>query len=125
MTTKLEPHDRAAMEAAIVLEREANPADMAALELTSTWDELAIFAVGRCQDRSLKLKAWECPPADTHDEDEPADVYGRRPQEIALLRKMLSAGVSRFHPSPLDAIAEREQAAAPRRAIKGRQAKSR
>jgi hypothetical protein len=107
-TNSIEPHDRAAMELAIATERKVNPRDMAAYEERSSWDEIAAFAVGRCQDRALNLRPWECAPAFTTDDDEPSDDWGHRPQEIALLRRMLRAGVSRFHPDPIKAIAEAE-----------------
>jgi hypothetical protein len=109
LTNNLEPHDRAALELAIAAERKASPADMAAMEQRgSSWDDLAQFAVGRCQDRNLRLRPWECAPAFTTDDDEPSDVWGHRPHEIALLKRMLAAGISRYHPDPIKAIAEAE-----------------
>jgi hypothetical protein len=41
--------------------------------------------------------------------EDPSDDWGYRPQEVALLRRMLAAGVSRFHPHPMQAIAEAER----------------
>jgi hypothetical protein len=68
------------------------------------------FVVGRCQDRNLQLRPWECPPFRTRDVDEPSDEWGNRPGEVALLKRMLRAGVSRFHPDPMAAIEAAEQA---------------
>ena len=61
-----------------------------------SWQEVAEHAAFHCQIKSLNLLPWEKPPciAD-HDGHEPADI---------LLRKMLDAGVSRYHPDPLWAL---------------------
>ena len=75
-----------------------------------TREEVETFAVGRCQDRNLQLRPWECPPYQTKLVDVPSDSWGYRPGEVALLKRMLRAGVSRFHPDPLAAIEAAEQA---------------
>ena len=61
-----------------------------------SWQAVAEHAAFHCQRVSLQLPPWEKPPciAD-RDGHEPADV---------LLRKMLDAGVSRYHPDPLRAL---------------------
>ena len=49
-------------------------------------------------DCGLRLKPWQNPPCfGDEDGDGPADV---------LLQRMLAAGISRFHPDPLSALAE-------------------
>jgi hypothetical protein len=106
------------MELAIAAERKANPADMLVMEQGRSWEDLALFAVGCQQDRNLRLKPWESAPYSTEDVDEPSDDWGYRPQEVALLRRMLAAGISRYHPDPLAAIAEAEADA--KRPAKGR-----
>ena len=56
------------------------------------------FAAYGCQIDALKLKPWQTPPCYCDGE---GDAPGDR-----LLRRMLKAGVSRFHPDPLAALAE-------------------
>ena len=60
-------------------------------------EEVAQFAAYCAQSRSLRLKPWESPPCHADKGDTGPDAE--------LLRKMLAAGVSRWHPSPLDALA--------------------
>ena len=109
----MERHDLEAMRLAISTLRKDHPELRATIEamLRSQGEqEVGLFAVGFCQVKNLHLKGWECPPCDTFDAD-PSDCYGRRPNEIALLRRMLAAGVSRFHPDPMQALAAIDRAA--------------
>ena len=71
---------------------------------TQSWIDVAMFAASVTQSRSLALKPWHEPPSicDEHDENE------RDKQGQALLRRMLAAGISRFEPDPLAALAEAE-----------------
>ena len=55
--------------------------------------------------RNLRLRPWEAPPCDSQLVDRPKDIYGCRRGEVALLRKMLAANVSRYHPDPMQALA--------------------
>ena len=55
-----------------------------------SWQEVAEFAAFHCQIKSLNLKPWQKPPCIAEpDGHEPADD---------LLRKLLAAGISKFHP---------------------------
>jgi hypothetical protein len=104
-------HDRKAMQLAIEMTRADNDKQRREIDdrlRTQPWQEVAEFAVWHCQDRSLKLRPWECPPFLTHNVKDPSDCWVYRPQEVALLRRMLAAGVSRFHPDPLAALAAAE-----------------
>ena len=69
------------------------------------WQEAAEFAAYGCQFRSLKLRPWQEPPCCVEDPDEP-----RVGQEEAakLLRRMLRAKISRWHPSPLEELEKRK-----------------
>jgi len=67
--------------------------------LDEPWHEVAAFASYLCQCRNLKLKPWEEPPCAV-DEDAAEDSPAR-----TLLRRMLAAGVSRYHPDPMAALA--------------------
>jgi hypothetical protein len=66
------------------------------------------WAAGVLQVQALKLKPWEAAPSSTVDTKNPADVYGYRPREVGLLRRLLAAGLSRFEPDPLGALAASE-----------------
>jgi hypothetical protein len=67
------------------------------------WEAVARFAAYGCQMKSLRLRPWETPPCHVDE--------SRTSREASFLRKMLAAGVSRFHPDPLAALAEAEAAA--------------
>ena len=62
------------------------------------WERVAQFAASCVQSRSLRLKPWESPPCQ-------ADVDGGG-HDAELLRKMLAAGVSTWHPDPIAALEE-------------------
>jgi hypothetical protein len=106
-------HDLAAMRLAIeVLRKDPELGDsVAAMLQNQSEQEVGLFAASICQTRSLKLKAWECPPCDSANVETPSDHYGARPNEVMLLRQMLAAGVSRYHPDPMRALTEVERAA--------------
>jgi hypothetical protein len=84
------------------------------IEGSPEWIELATYFAAKAQSQTLGLYPWQCEPVHVHD-DGVVDVscYGRRSDEVALLRKMLALGVSIFEPDPPAAIAkaERERAA--------------
>ncbi len=71
------------------------------------WRDVAEFAAFSCQMNSLHLKPWQTPPCHVEDENEPC--VGEE-EAAKLLRRMLKAGVSRWHPDPLRALEEREKA---------------
>jgi hypothetical protein len=109
----MEAHDLAAMRLAIAT-LESDP------ELHNTIEtllrdrgeqEAGVWAVGLLQTKNLKLKPWECPPCDCFNVAAPSDVYGCRPSELRLLQRMLAAGVSRYDPNPMQALAALERAA--------------
>jgi hypothetical protein len=67
------------------------------------WGHVARFAAYVCQSRSLKLAPWDLPPSAVSENDgSTVDAAA-----VALLRRMLKAGVSRYHPDPLAALARR------------------
>jgi len=68
-----------------------------------SWFDVATFAAYHCQMRSLGLPPWRQPPCWADEDDKfPADQDAQR-----LLRKMLAAGISRYHPNPMAALAKR------------------
>jgi hypothetical protein len=75
------------------------------------WIEVAEFASYSCQIHALNLKPWQSPPC-TEDEDDPAP---RNRAAQTLLRRMLRAGISRFDPDPLRALAGAKRTSLPHR----------
>jgi hypothetical protein len=69
------------------------------------WEDVARFAAYCCQIDALHLKPWQTPPCAVRDENEP-----RVGEEDAarLLRRMLKAGISEFHPDPMAALDRHE-----------------
>jgi hypothetical protein len=67
------------------------------------WQEVAEFAAYTQQADNLRLRPWQMPPCCVADENEP-----RVGEESAakLLRRMLKAGISRWHPDPMRALEE-------------------
>ena len=87
-----------------------------ALETLRTSRRAAMFASYCCQMDSLHLKPNQIPPMYVTDPNNPDE--GRGPQQAgldgryeaaALLRHILAAGVSRYHPDPGAALAEVER----------------
>jgi hypothetical protein len=97
--------DREAMQRAIEVLRADPDCQIEAMLRAQPEEPVGLFAVGVLQVRNLKLRPWEAPPADTADVQTPRDVYGFRASEVSLLKRMLAAGVSRFAPNPLQALA--------------------
>ena len=71
------------------------------------WIEVAEFAAYGCQIESLSLKPWQSPPCHIDENADAPDDADREPDTVGrkLLRQMLRAGVSRFDPDPLKALA--------------------
>jgi hypothetical protein len=73
-----------------------------------SWDETAHFCSYHQQMNALNLHPWELPPLSIYPDD--ADymkIRGRQvtPEAVTLLKRMLDAGISRYHPDPLAALA--------------------
>jgi hypothetical protein len=69
------------------------------------WFAVATLAVHDCQVRSLALRPWQTAPMHVADPDNPKPGD----EEAAeLLRRLLAAGLSRFEPSPIEALAAAE-----------------
>jgi hypothetical protein len=86
---------------------------VAAMLQNQSEEEVGLFASTILQLRALRLRPWEATPAESFNVADPSDHFGARPNEVALLRRMLALGLSRYEPDPLKAIerAERERAA--------------
>ena len=66
------------------------------------WEKVAKFAAGVCQAETLNLKPWEAQPC--HALIKTPEGTKRDPQAGVLLDEMLDAGLSRWEPSPADAL---------------------
>ena len=98
----LDAVDREALERAMqVAQRDLRAEQLQAKLEDEEWREVAEFAAYSCQIDALSLKPWQDPPC-IADEDDP-DERDKKAQH--LLRKMLAAGVSRYNPDPLKALA--------------------
>jgi len=110
---KLHPVDRSALERAIELAKgeSAGRARQIADKLKhESWRAVGEFAASCCQDRALATKPWETAPCSV-DEDDPipdGDDHRRTGRAIKLLRRLLRAGLSRYEPSPIEALARVE-----------------
>lgn len=117
MTTKqqLSQVDREAVTRAIELKRARSPADRREVDdmlKTHSWFEVAEDAVYCCQRSLIAPRLWQKQPHDI-EVDEIETIIARGPdglggeyQAAKLLRRMLKAGLSKFEPQPLQALAE-------------------
>ena len=71
------------------------------------WAEVAEFACYGCQLHALNLKPWQSPPVHIDEDADEPDNSDRESNSAArkFLRQMLAAGVSRYDPDPLTALA--------------------
>jgi hypothetical protein len=82
------------------------------LEQTYGWENAARQAAYDCQCDALKLKPWQSPPMYGDSTDGIDDFEGAgRAHAADLLRRLLAAGLSRFEPDPLAALARAETVA--------------
>jgi hypothetical protein len=107
--------DKDALTRAIEMARTLDPIIVQAVESllkSRTWQEAAEYACYHCQVKSLRLRPWQAPPLRSDDEIDPAGMYGGKPEEVALRRRMITLGLSEFEPNPLEAIERSEAEAA-------------
>jgi hypothetical protein len=81
--------------------------------LGEDWEVVGRFAAYAAQDNALRLKPWEMPPCWIRDlaaslEVPPGDPRGER-RAAELLKRLLDAGLSRYEPNPIAALAAIEQ----------------
>ncbi len=115
----MNPIDRAALELAIEVTRNESAARRQQVDdfLSSPlwirpWFDVATFCASCAQSRRLNLPPWQPPPCNIGNIAAALnDLDPQRGYRAAarLLQRMLDAGVSRWHPDPLAAIAEAEQ----------------
>jgi hypothetical protein len=105
----LDPADLAALRLAFAQSRASSKAQARQLDWMAkerSWQDAAEFAAFDRQIDNMGLRPWETPPCCVADENEP-----RVGEEVAakILRCMLKAGVSRWHPNPLAALEASEK----------------
>src|SRR5262249_2724786 len=90
-----------------------NPAeqiDWKVKEGGGSWYDTAKFCAYLCQSKNLHLEIQEFPPCwllDADDVEGPA--FKRKPEAARLLRRLLAAGLSRYEPDPIRALAAAEK----------------
>ncbi|MCA1415283.1 hypothetical protein I6F30_29750 [Bradyrhizobium sp. NBAIM20] len=114
----LSESDRDALKRALNAARSESPArakqiDAMLRDPSRSWDEIAKFAASCVQTSNLGLMPWQPPPCQIANIDAAlaaSDDEPRRGRNAAatLLQQMLDAGVSRFEPDPMTALAEAE-----------------
>ena len=101
----MQKHDRRALTRALALCRDESVGRAEQIDSKlqdEAWEDVAAFAAGHCQIDALKLYPWQQPPADVDEDDDGDNINA---DAVALLRKMLAAGLSRYEPDPLTALA--------------------
>jgi hypothetical protein len=107
-TPPLTTNDLVALEEALKLARqesEGRAEQLLQMQLEDGWFYAASFASYSCQCDALHLKPWEHPPIWVGDPDD----YPESPEAARLLRRMLKAGGSRYHPDPMSALEKAEK----------------
>jgi len=112
--TKLSKVDRDALERAIAMARMyPNRDEQITWKLgpgQCTWEETARFCAYLCQSKNLRLEIMEFPPCwllDTEDTEGPA--FKRKVEAARLLKRLLDAGLSKYEPDSIRALAAAEK----------------
>jgi hypothetical protein len=113
MTKRLTAIDREALERAIAIDRQRDRATRQQIDdklEREPWREVAEFAAYGCQCTALYLKPWQPPPcwAEIDDQDNEAGPISGHRAAAELLRRLLAAGLSRYEPDPVNALARVE-----------------
>lgn len=114
MTADIDDADRAALDLSIKLVLDGPVIDASVVRAylkEGDWWEAASQASYNRQMDHLELDPWESPPC-WIDEDEIDDIIARGPgidcknyNGALLLRKMIAAGIAKYHPQPITALA--------------------
>jgi len=112
MTTQLSDVDRDALTRAIAMARTyPNRGEQVDWKIEyDGWLDTAKFCAYLCQSRNLRLEIQEFPPCWLLDVDDTAGpAFKRKPEAAKLLRRLLTAHLSRFEPDPIAALAAAEK----------------
>jgi len=107
--------DREALERAYAMDPDRDPTSDEPIDRKrdpERWYEAAHSAAYACQCAVLRPKPWQPVPANeyvsvTDDDSEYGPVMGRA-AAAELLRRLLAAGLSRYEPDPIEALARVE-----------------
>ncbi len=72
-----------------------------------SWLAVATFAAYCMQSQNLHLKPWEYPPC--WGSETPLGYHGDQREAWELCKRLLAAGLSRWEPDPITALAERSR----------------
>jgi hypothetical protein len=107
--------DRAAAQRAIAQACAENPRDRQWVEEKRregrSFEFIAEFCAAACQHRALHLPPWGAAPIWTRDVID--NSFGGRPEEVALRRRLIAAGVSLYEPNVIEALLAAEAKAKP------------
>jgi hypothetical protein len=110
MMTELSQRDFEALELAMTKARQdaRRAAQLDGMLAERPWLEVAQFAAYCCQTDALRLKPWERPPCHGDYPSRPGNPLNLASARAAasLLKRMRAAGISKYHPDPLAALAE-------------------
>jgi phage terminase small subunit len=105
VTTRLSAIDRDALTRALALAKASDEPgrreQIPRMLQHKTWQDVAEFAAYGCQRRALQLKPWQNPPCYGQLRTDDADNAGA----AVLLQRLLEAGLSRWEPDPVAALA--------------------
>ena len=109
MMNQLSRIDIDALERAIAITRAESPARAKQIDAKlqdEARERVGIFCAGCAQARSLRLDPWQTLPmrASLNDLDKHRDDPRGERRAAELLRRLLDANLSRFEPSPLEAL---------------------
>jgi hypothetical protein len=115
----LSPVDEDALRRAIEIVRLKSPADREQIDhklASEAWEDVGSFASYSAQSDALGLKPWQTPPCWV--DDLVGDINRGNDGVVGnyaaakLLQRLLDAGLSRFEPDPLGALARAKAGAA-------------
>jgi len=80
-------------------------------EAKEPWANIGRHAASVCQCEVLGLKPWQQAPRDVEpgESDAPPFEHRRTAAAAAILARLLAAGLSRYEPSPVEALARAER----------------
>jgi hypothetical protein len=115
-THQLTQNDLDALKLAIEYAKRDRKGQIESKLLEEAWIDVATFASYHCQMQTLRLDSADSPPCWIDDPDKIlAEAKGDRPwhygerEAAMLLRKMLSLGISQYHPDPVAAIEDAQK----------------
>jgi hypothetical protein len=75
------------------------------------WFEAATFSAYHQQCQNLHLRPWESPPCwlSRHDRPGPGREHAREAEAIRLCKQLHAAGLSRYEPDPIGALAAKRE----------------